>query len=177
MPDVRIEIIAHRPLGAYMTALVRTPQGHPKTVEAFMTGLANYLNAHMPLKGEEAKHPSPGLPTGLAANQVFQAVFRAGSDGTGVWDVAGQMAIHNVRRDAALECVTNAADRIVLRLPEPGNLAESEREAEAISMAGDNDPWPAVGYYYNYHLLPRSLTTMEYLWCNIGDYTMRSCRG
>lgn len=186
MADVMMEVAYHRPVGAFMTALARAPEADwPATVEALMQRLAAYLNTYMLDKNVpvDTSAPSPDLAgLDLAAQFPVTADFVpdvAEDDGPGAlgrWRVHPFFEIAHVERGAALELRRHKPSRVVIRLPEAGLLSATEKEAAILSRAGNSDKLTGPAYYYDYLAGGTSMTTMEYFWSRIADYTTASCR-
>jgi hypothetical protein len=188
MTDVTMVVTHHRPVGAFMTALARAPEAErPTTVEGLMQLLAAYVNAHFVSDSADldTRMPAPDLVTPPAApgpSDIAVARFEPDREGDtradpmGRWMVFPYLEIGNIRRGAALGLYQQTARRVSLRLPEPQRLADAEEEARILSQAGDTDKMVGPAYYYDYIASSGKMTTMEYLWSRIGDYTTASCR-
>lgn len=185
MADVMMQVSYHRPVGAFMTALARAPEAEwPATVEGLMQMLAAYLNTHL-LNGNPAdnKSASPDIAgldlsvtAPVAADFVPNVAGDAGPAAMGRWRVHPFIEVQNVERGAALELRRHQPSRVVIRLPEAHLLVATEKEAEVLSHAGDSDRLTGPAYYYDYLGGGSGMTTMEYFWSRIADYTTSSCR-
>lgn len=186
MADVMMQVAYHRPVGAFMTALARAPEAEwPATVEGLMRMLAAYLNTYL-LDAQnpvDATSPSPDLAgldltvqVPVMADFVPDVAGDAAPGAIGRWRVHPFFEIAHVERGAALELRRHKPACVVIRLPEAGLLSETEKEAAVLSQAGDADRLTGPAYYYDYIGGGTSMTTMEYFWSRIADYTTASCR-
>jgi len=186
MADVMITVAHQRPVGAFMTAVSRAPEAsRPKTVEEFMNLLAGYLNKHFldPANRADPASPAPELSPGIGATPgEAKAEFVAGSPSdkggkaVGSWSVHPYIEVANVRRNAALELRCHTPETVVMRMPQPELLAQAEKDARLLSIADGTDRFTGPSYYYDYFSTRDGITTMEYLWSRIADYTTASCR-
>lgn len=187
MAEVMMQVTYHRPVGAFMTALARAPEADwPTTVEAFMRMLAAYLNTHLldqenPVDTTAASPDLAGLD--IALQMPVSADFvpdQAGDEGAaarGRWRVHPFFEIAHVERGAALDLCRHKPSRVLIRLPERELLTATEKEATVLSRAGDSDRLTGPAYYYDYMGEGAGgMTTMEYFWSRIADYTTASCR-
>lgn len=187
MSDVMMQVTYHRPVGAFMTALARAPEAEwPQTVEGLVTLLAAYLNTYV-LQGAvplDTTVPSPDI-AGLdltrqdpvAAEFVPDVAGDAAPDALGTWRAHPFFEIAHVQRSATLDLCHHRPERVVIRLPEVHLLTQTEKEAKILSQAGDSDRLTGPSYYYDYMGGGSgNMTTMEYFWSRIADYTTASCR-
>lgn len=185
MAEVMMTVHQQRPVGAFMTALTRWKEAdRPKSVEGLMKLLSGYLNRNF----LSANHADPlsKAPDLLAQDANFagetQAVFLPARDGDtgpnaiGKWAVHPYMEVANIQKDAKLELRQHTASNLVVRLPQTGLLSEAERDAHILSVGDDHDRFTGPAYYYSYYGQTADITTMEYLWSRIADYTTASCR-
>ncbi|PZR00350.1 MAG: hypothetical protein DI533_07175 [Cereibacter sphaeroides] len=186
MAEVMMTVNHQRPVGAFMTALTRwKDDDRPETVEDFMKLLAGYLNRNF-LKAQNpvdvsAKAPDLVKQDAKEPGEAVAAFVPYDDDdksdkAMGRWTVHPYMEIANVRKNAALELHQHSASRVFVRLPETKLLKDAERDAHVLSVAGDKDKFTGPTYYYNYFGQTADMTTMEYLWSRIADYTTSSCR-
>ena len=186
MTEVSMTVAHQRPVGAFLTALTHLPEAdRPKTVEGLMQAFAGYLNAHFldPDKRIDPKMPAPKLtPNVTGTKGEAAAVFVPATQGEtgpaaiGTWMVHPYIEVGNIQRDAAIDLVQHRTDRVVMRLPAAGLLAGAEHDARILSVAGDTDKFVGPTYYYDYFRNSPGMTTMEYLWSRIADYTTSHCR-
>lgn len=185
MTEVMINVSYHRPVGAFMTALARTPEASwPTTVEGLMQAIAAYLNAHYVSRTLVATEPSPDLsaPGAAPVAGTIAAEFvpdTEGDDspgGLGTWRVHPFIDFAHVERGATLELRRHKPGNVVIRLPELNLLEATEREASLLSHGDDADRMTGPSYYYDYLGQGTNMTSMEYFWSRIADYTTASCR-
>lgn len=186
MAEVMMQVAYHRPVGAFMTALARAPEaGWPATIEAFVQMMAAYMNTHLldAANAVDATAASPDIAgldvtvqTPVAADFVPDTEGDTAPDAMGRWRVHPFYEIAHIRRNAALELRRHKPERVVIRLPEAQLLIATEKEATVLSRAGDTDRLTGPSYYYDYLGEGTGMTTMEYFWSRIADYTTASCR-
>lgn len=186
MTEVIMTVAHQRPVGAFLTAVAHLPEAdRPKTVEGLMTAFAGYLNAYFldPNKRIDPKMPAPKLTPKVAATKgEAAAAFVPATQGDtsaaaiGTWMVHPYIEVGNIRRDAAIDLVQHKPERVAIRLPTAGLLEQAEKDARLLSIAGDTDKFVGPNYYYDYFRNSPGMSTMEYLWSRIADYTTSSCR-
>lgn len=174
-PEIKIDIEDFTITGAFMVALTRLPPAQrPTDVAGFVGALADYGNRHgAALNSGAGLTTAPDIiPGALPAPGPYAAQFDAGSDGIGIWQVAGLIALRNVAQGAAMAFVQNTAQNVVLRLPETGNIAAKETVANTLDSTGGRfEALPFLGPYET-----GDITSLQFVWANVGDYTTRSCR-
>lgn len=187
MTEVKMEVSQPVAVGAFLTALARLQTADlPTTVARFMEMMGDYLFTHFnktKFDPEFTMNPAPDVVLTRPAAPTILSEFLpdivgdTAADAVGNFVIAGFIEVKNVRRSAELDLPRNRADLITLRLPERQSLREAEQEAAEISKSGNpNLKWNGPTYY-EYFQPKSTMTTMEFLWANIGDYTTRSCRG
>lgn len=179
-PDVKYETINFTLTGAFMIALTRQPESAlPTTVEGFVTLLGNYARAHAgTLTSETGRiERSPDIPDAPVAGDKFAVTFTplegdGSADPLGIWAVETVLEVRNVRRGAKMRLFHNTADHVNIRLPEPHNIAAKEDLALEHDAAGTRfDNMPYIEPYFE-----GEMSSMQFVWANVGDYTTRSCR-
>ncbi|WP_151718138.1 hypothetical protein [Gemmobacter serpentinus] len=179
-PDVKYETLSFTITGAFMIALSRVPPtSYPATVADFMGLLGDYARSTAAAleTGAGRLMRAPDLPPGPVSGMAFPVSFTANpgdtsADPLGTWEVAGVLRLLNLRQGAAMQVFHNTADQIYLRLPEPQNIADKEdRAIQHDSEETRFENMPFIAPYFE-----GDLTSMEFVWANVGDYTTRSCR-
>lgn len=184
MPDVKYHTTGFTELGAFMVALSRqSPDTYPKTVEDFMQMLSAYVNHFFygaAANEIDKSKPSPDIPPGLASKGPGQARFipHAGDekDAIGSWVLDGILEVQNVQRNATMQLFQNSAQHVNIRLPERENIANKEQDAVKKMAQTPPGKFEKMTYLDAYFSDSPTMTAMEFVWANVGDYTTRSCR-
>lgn len=180
IPDVKYETISFTITGAFMIAMSREAAAdYPTTVEAFVTLLGNYARKYSATLTSAAGRlaRSPDITREVIAGPSFAVSFtplpeEGSADPVGIWEVENVLMVRNVRRGASMTLFHNSADHVNIRLPERNNIAAKED----IAMAHDAQGTRFENMSYIEPYFEGEMTSMQFVWANVGDYTTRSCR-
>jgi len=185
--DMKIDTAGTKELGQYLASLALEPQSlRPATVKEFMEKFADYLNVRgyfsEPLgRNQPEVRFSEVLAqsSGAADDVVAEFLKNPGEPDTnpiGTWRVGAYLSITNIRENATMNCVNHTADEIVLRLPEPGLLADSVKKAQSLAVLGDLDLMPYPKHVYEYINGTSNMNALGFIYSQIGAYVTSSCR-
>ncbi len=151
---VRMNVIAHQLAGAYVSRLASTAS-RPPTVEAFMSGLAEFVNDAL---GVEA----------------MQAIY---VEETRTWRVPGVLEMADIDRDARATYAHHSAQEVFIRLPEKDLLAESRNLAVAFDAGQRPGQFYVDRFYYDYvQRGANAISNSDFLDARIADYVFSHCR-
>lgn len=180
-PDVKYNTISFTITGAFMIAMSREPESvWPTTVERFVGMLADYARTHhQTLQSEAGRvNRSPDVVTEPVQSDFFAVTFMPrpddpSADPVGTWAVENVLEVQNVRRGAGMKLFHNTADHVNIRLPEKNNIAAKEKVALDFDASGQGrfENMPYIAPYFS-----GEMSSMQFVWANVGDYTTRSCR-
>ena len=152
---VQMNVISHQLVGAYLSRLAAGQATRPATVEAFLNGLADYVNDAL---GVEA----------MAA--TYTAATRS-------WRIPGVIEMIDIDQNAKTTYATHSAAEIVVRLPDPELLAESRNLAVAFDAGRRPGNFYVDRFYYDYiKKIDGAPSNSDFLDSRIADYTFASCR-
>ena len=151
---VRMNVIAHQLAGAYVARLAATAT-RPPTVEAFMEGLAGFVNDEL----------------GVEAMQAFYV------EETRTWRVPGVLEMADIDRDARAVYAHHCAQEVIIRLPEKDLLAESRNLAVAFDAGQRRGQFYVDRFYHDYlGGGAASISNSDFLDSRIADYVFAHCR-
>lgn len=152
---VRMNVISHQLVGAYLSRLAAGQAARPATVEAFLTGLAEYVNDALGVE---------------AMTAAYDAATRS-------WRIPGVLEMTGVDQDAKATYVTHAPAEVFIRLPDADLLAESRNIAVAFDAGRRPGEFYVDRFYYDYiKRADGAPSNSDFLDSRIADYTFASCR-
>ena len=152
---VQMNVISHQLVGAYLSRLAAGQAARPATIEAFLNGLADYVNDALGVEAMTA--------TSTAATRS--------------WRIPGVIEMTDIDQNAKTTYVMHSAAEIVVRLPDPELLAESRNLAVAFDAGRRPGNFYVDRFYYDYiKKTDGAPSNSDFLDSRIADYTFASCR-